>query len=150
MNLTLSALYEIHRHQILLDAIRGGNQRVLPSAYLYALDRRLSPIFHSEWTDREDPFEEAYRPNTKQVQYIYQHLKEAFTLPPQKYQSFNALEKSLGGIKYRYPLRVVLRYCYQSGKFNEQFYDAVLSEGNHPEEALSITRPYTTEDIHLV
>lgn len=150
MSPTISALYEIHRHQILLDALNRGENQVLPPAYLYALDRRLSPIFHSQWTDRDDPFEEAYRPNTKQVNYIYQFLKEVSALASEKFKSFNELERGLGGIKYRYPLRVVLRYCFQSGKFSPDFYVAVLKDGEHPDEALSITRPYTHQDIVLV
>lgn len=104
MNPTTSALYEIHRHQILLDALRRRDDQVLPAAYLYALDRRISPIFHTEWIDRDDPFETAYRPNTQQVRFVYQYLKDVFSLSADKY----------------------------------------------PEEAASITRPYTFNDIQLV
>ncbi|MFC5051912.1 hypothetical protein ACFPK9_15010 [Rubritalea spongiae] len=150
MSPTIAALYEVHRHQILLDALRHPDQQVLPSAYLYALDRRISPIFHTEWTDHVDPFEEAYRPNTEQAQYIYQFIRNVFSLPPEQHQSFNQLVKNLGGQRYSYHLRVILRYCFQSNKFDQPFYDRILTKGEYPEEVLSIIRPYTAKDIQLV
>ena len=131
---TISALYEIHRHQILIDAMRHGEEQVFPPAYLYALDRRLAPIFHKEWIDSEDPFEGAYRLDAKKMNYIYQNLKEAAGLPSDRLLSFNELERQLGGIKYRFPLRVVLRYCFQSVKFSPEFYAAILRDGEYPEE----------------
>ncbi|MGJ8673694.1 hypothetical protein [Rubritalea sp.] len=150
MSPTISALYEIHRHQILLDASRREDDQIFPAAYIYALDHRLSPILHSEWIDRDDPFEAAYRPNTTLVNYIHKHLKDVYSLKAGNFRSFNQLEKSLGGLKYRYSLRVALRYCFQSGEFDQEFYNAVLKEGDHPEEALSITRPFSVKDIQLV
>ena len=151
MSHSIKALYEIHRHQILLDVLRRDvNEQVLPPGYIFALDRRLPPIFHTDWCDGADPYESIYRPNSIQVREVYLYVNRIFRLGPKYYLTFNQIEKRLGNVRTRYLLRLVLRYCYQSEKFNEAFYKKILTKGEHPEEAASIIKPYGPSEIVLV
>jgi hypothetical protein len=138
----LRALYESHRQQILLHAKDINGDWNFPPAYLYAVSRRISPIFHSWHGGDEDPFEDLYAANTEFLTSVATWMDEQ-ELAKRKI-TFYDLEQHIGH-EHRGALIACVRYCALDNRFNPAFYSTLLRNEDCPIEALRAADPFGDE-----
>jgi hypothetical protein len=145
----IHALYEIHRHQILLSCTDNEGNFRLPAAYLYALDERMFPYFHQNWCAGEDPFLPCYQVSKDFVTEVVEELDRLWLATDEQVPTFYELEEKYGRGK-RAELIDVVRYSYLNGGFDAAFYERILTPMEHPTEASGICREFQPCDIYHI
>ena len=149
MTLELHALFEIHRNQILFNALDSDGNFQLSPAYIFAVDRRIYPFFHDNWCgDKPDPYSDCYCVSKDFMDDVFSHLDSLWQDSPDDVPTFYELESQYGREK-RGELIVTLHYSFVSERFGEPFYSKLLSPGDHPVEAGGITNEFSPENVHL-
>ena len=145
----LRALFELHRHQILINCTDADGVFKIPQDYLYAIDERMYPFFQENWCAGEDPYLECYSIGKEFVSEVILELDRLWLEEGEEVPTFYELEEKYGRGK-RPELIDIVRYCFLHGGFDEKFYDRILTPMEHPSEASSIRREYRPCDIYLV
>lgn len=145
----LYALYELHRHQILLNAKDNQGNWNFPKAYLYALSKRMCPYFHYSWHSSEfDPYKSVYNIKEELIEEIVTYLDDLWVAKKQ-IPTFYKLEDKYGR-EQRIRLILIIRYCFLNGGFDEEFYRQILAPMEHPAEASTICSDFTEDNLLLV
>ena len=145
----IHALYEIHRHQLLLNCTDQDREFIFPLDYIYALDNRMYPYFQESWCVGDDPFVECYQVTKEFMTEVITELDRQWLDKSEQIPTFYELE-GIYGREQRFELINIIRYCYLHQGFDGGFYDRILTPTEHPTEASGITREYNASDIYLV
>jgi hypothetical protein len=144
MNKQLQALFEIHRQQILLHSKDATGQWNFPASYLYAIARRIAPIFHTRSANEEDPFGECYEADAAFVESVTKWMDEEWLA--RRTPTFYEMEGKFGHER-RAALLMIVRYCALDDLMDAAFYAALLKNGECPIEALSAARPFDESEL---
>ena len=150
MSDSIYALYELHRHQVLIAALNNPSLNLFSEAYLYALANRMDPsCFHSGWKSetQDDPFRDCYEVSHGEIEELVTYL-ERLWIDQEPIPSFYQLESKFGRNK-RMMLINILRYCFLDKRFSPPFWQSILAPTSHPGEATSICRTFSPDDIFL-
>ncbi|MEI6848349.1 MAG: hypothetical protein WCK32_10100 [Chlorobiaceae bacterium] len=143
------------RFNILSTAINGGENWPLPSAYVYAWESGVYPLFH-EHANWHLPFEDQFRISKADVEELSKYIDECWL--KKKVVTFYELEQKydVQGIYgsssnwERSTLIYACRYMYLADLFDKPFWNSLLQNGECPSEALDVARPMKISDIYLV
>lgn len=126
---------------------REGNFRV-HGAYYYAVSERMFPYFHSHWCAEPDPFSEIYEITKDEIDEVVTYV-DKFFMEGKPIPTFYELEAKFGRGK-RSALIRIFRYCFLDGRFDPDFYSALLKPTEHPTEATGLCRELERDDFLLV
>lgn len=146
MDKQLQALFEIHRHQVLLHTRDATGQWNFPLSYLYAVARRIAPIFQARGAAEEDPFDECYEADFAFVEAVTKWMDEEWLA--KRTPSFYDMERKFGRER-RASLLSVVRYCALDDLMDAPFYAALLKNGECPTEALQAARAFEDSELSL-
>lgn len=148
----LQALADVRMRQILHTKFHPETRDLYPDAYAYAIAHSVYPLFHEQVDPMDspatileiNPFYATYRVDIDQVEAIHRRLAERADAG--ETTTFRELEQGFGsegiGPWRDASLRVVLinvcRYFYLQGRWNDAFWEALVSDG--PPESEAITR----------
>jgi hypothetical protein len=144
----LTALYHLHRFQIVLNARDRDGEYRFPEAFLYAVARGIYPLFHEGWCAGSDPYAECYDVKKEFIEQVATSLDELWQ-DSKQIPTFYELEKQYGH-EHRADLIRILRYCHLDKRFGKPFYDAILKRAEHPVEASAICDKFSEQDLALL
>jgi hypothetical protein len=127
MTAELTALYHLHRYQIILNMKNADGIYQLPVAYLYSVAHNIFPYFHTSWcSEDDDPYQDCYTLKKDLVTEVIEYMDELYT-NSKSIPTFYNLES-----RYTRELRCelvgILRYCYLHKVFDDKFYKAIMNE----------------------
>ncbi|MCB1225592.1 MAG: hypothetical protein KDK99_07285 [Verrucomicrobiales bacterium] len=142
----LTALFELHRHQVIFSPRNEQQRRPFSDAFVFAVANRLSPVFNDEWHGAEaDPYEDCYKVSSDFINKLLGDLDKTW-LEQKPIPTFYEIERSLGR-EHRMAIIDTLRYSFLNGQFDAPFWSAILQDC--PSEAKSITKPFSDSDIYM-
>lgn len=152
--MSVEALFQLMRFNILSVAANAGDAWPMHPAYVYAWQSGVYPLF-DEAAQFHTPFPGQFAVSTDEVDELSKFLDEASLA--KKSISFYDVENAFGvrGSAQsstnwqRWKLIRACRYMSLHGMFDKDFWAALLENGNCPSEALSLARPMTTSEIEL-
>jgi len=145
----MSPTFALARFQVLSAALTPGPAERISSAYVYAWQMGVYPIFEGDGL--HEAFKADFQVGEAAMSAFVQQLDRAWlseTLP-----TFYEIERSsgtdYGNLSSRAELIFAFRYCYLSDRFDSGFYAAILVPGEHPIEADLITKDFDRSEIYL-
>jgi hypothetical protein len=146
MTTELTALYHLHRYQIILNMKNSNGIYQLPVAYLYSVANNIFPYFHTNWCcDDNDPYQDCYTINKDFVTEVIEYMDDLW-IHSKPIPTFYDLESKYTK-EYRCELVAILRYCYLHQGFDENFYKAIIERS--PCEA-NICMKFSDDELLLL
>jgi hypothetical protein len=148
MTLELTALYHLHRFQIILNAKDRDGEFQFPEAFLYAVANGVYPQFHQTWCAGNDPYLDCYNVEKQFMLDAIKYVDDLWT-NSKPTPTFYELEDKFGK-EYRSNLIGIFRYCFLAKRFDKAVYDTLLKPTEHPTEASFLCRDFDDSDLMLI
>ena len=135
-NLLIKAIYETKCEQIQSTWLNPNTRKYINDGYAFAASVRMCPYFHLTYSIN-DPFENVYSIKQDFVKEVIKYLDETWLADKNSDAlEFYNLETTFGGHhSNRSELIYIIRYCSLSDRFDNSFYNKIMS--NAPAEANS-------------
>lgn len=141
--MTIEALFELARFNVLTASITPGPDQRLADAFVFAWDRKLFPVFDE--SDLANAFEDGFDISKEKIDSLIEYLGDRWSAGsvPTFYELEDHYNSRGPNAEWRRSeLISVLRYAKLSEQFDTAFFQTLLTEMKHPTEATSITASY--------
>lgn len=151
MSDTKDALFQLMRFNVMKSFVENSEGRNFTPSYVYAWDQGVFPI-NDTGADWHKPFADQFEISESQIAEVLKFLDEVWL--EKKTISFYELEDHyevrLGGAWDRSILLACCRYLWLHGHlFDDNFWAALVKNGECPSEAHSICRPLRADDVYF-
>lgn len=148
-----SALFQLMRFQVLSFALTKEGQGRLTSAYLFAWQRGVFPVYDNV-ADWHLPFEAHFTVRKRDIEALTATYADWWDAGVEKsfYDVEDHFRLSYGNPNWdRSKLIVASRYLNLSGSFDQKFWSSLLRPTEYPTEAATISRGFDPkEDVYLM
>jgi|GEM_PF-2730942 len=123
----MRAIYETKREQLMLGWLDADKRKYMNDAYVYAHNVRMYPFFQHDAT-RSDPFETIYDIKKELVKEVIEFIDKVWLADKESEDlQFYNLETKFSSKLDRHTLMCIIRYCYISDRFCDNFYSTAMS-----------------------